>query len=120
MPERAAPNQRRDLKILWAAGTLVILILSLLPRDMMILDPPFSDKIAHFMAYGAVTWLGAMAASTIKRLVYLGLAMLALGILLEFAQAFVPGRTPELFDGLANALGVISGLGLTSFLRRQP
>ena len=112
-------RHRRGLKILWAAGTLIILILSLLPKDMIIPEPPFSDKIAHFLAYGAVTLVGAMAASTLKRRVYLGLAMLALGILLEFAQAFVPGRTPELLDGLANLGGVAGGILIAQWQRRR-
>ncbi len=112
-------RHRRGLKSLWALGTLIIIILSLLPKDMMIPEPPVSDKIGHFLAYGAVTWVGAMAASTLKRQVNLGLTMLALGILLEFAQAFVPGRTPEMFDGLANMFGVIAGLGLAYRLRRE-
>ena len=118
MLEGLRARHRRGLKSLWAAGTLIILILSLLPKDMIIPAAPFSDKIAHFLAYGAVTLVGAMAASTLKRRVYLGLAMLALGILLEFAQAFVPGRTPEMLDGVANMLGVFAGLGLAYGLRR--
>ena len=112
-------RHRRGLKKLWAAGTLLIVILSLLPKDMMIPEPPFSDKIGHFLAYGAVTWVGAMAASTSKRRVHLGLAMLALGVLLEFSQAFVPGRTPEMLDGVAGMFGVIAGLGLAYRLRRE-
>ncbi len=119
MLEGLRARHRRGLKSLWAAGTLIILILSLLPKDMMIPEPPLSDKIAHFLAYGAVTWVGAMAASTLKRRVYLGLAMLALGILLELAQAFVPGRSPEMLDGMANMFGVIAGLGLAFWLRRD-
>ncbi len=119
MLEGLSARHRRRLKRLWAAGTLIILILSLLPKDMMILELPFSDKIAHFLAYGAVTWVGAMAASTLKRRFYLVLAMLALGILLEFAQAFVPGRTPELLDGVANLGGVAGGILIAQWQRRR-
>ncbi len=119
MLEGLRARHRRGLKSLWAAGMLIILILSLLPKDMIIPEPPFSDKIAHFLAYGAVTLVGAMAASTLKRRIHLGLAMLALGILLEFTQAFVPGRTPEMLDGVANMFGVIAGLGLACWLCRE-
>jgi len=117
--ERLQARHRRGLKSLWAAGTLIILILSLLPKDIMIPEPPFSDKIAHFLAYGAVTWVGAIAASTFRRRVYLGLVMLALGILLEVAQAFVPGRTPEMFAGVANLGGVAGGIFLAQWQRRR-
>lgn len=119
MLEGLPARRRRGLKSLWAAGTLIILILSLLPKDMMVPEPPFSDKIAHFLAYGAVTWVGAMAASSTRRRVYLGLAMLALGILLEFAQAFVPGRTPEMLDGVANLGGVAGGILIAQWQRRR-
>ena len=98
--------------MLWAAGAFLILVLSLLPKDLMISELPLSDKIAHFLAYGAVSWLGAMAASTSRRRLYLALAMLGLGVLLELAQTWVLGRTPEMLDGLANTLGVMVGVGL--------
>ena len=84
----------------------------------MVPAPPLADKVGHFLAYAAVTWIGAMAASTTRRGLYLGLVMLALGIVLEFAQAYVPGRTPEMLDGAANMLGVMAGLGLAYRLRR--
>ena len=42
--------------------------------------------------------------------VALALCMILLGIGLEFAQAWSPGRTPDVFDALANACGVVCGL----------
>ena len=48
--------------------------------------------------------------------------MILLGALLDFAQNFVPGRTFDLYDILANTLGVIIGiaLGLLTRRLRQP
>lgn len=104
------------LKLSWAAGTLLITILSLLPKALMIPEPPLSDKIAHFLAYGAVTFIGVRAASTARRRLQLGIAMLALGITLELVQQIVPGRAPEFYDAAANALGVFAGIVLDRFI----
>jgi VanZ family protein len=40
------------------------------------------------------------------------------GICLEVTQAFIPGRTPEFLDVLANSLGVLFG-ALVYFLFRK-
>ncbi len=79
-------------------------------------DPPWFpnvDKLQHFTAYLVLTaWFGAL----LERPLYLSLvaAMLALGGGIELAQsAMALGRTADLADVFANALGVAAGLGVS-------
>lgn len=68
-----------------------------------------SDLLAHFLLFAV------MAASVIvfsrRRLHIVLLAVLSItnGVALEFAQAYVPGRTFDAADAIANILGGIVG-----------
>ena len=112
-------HRRGHLKALWAAGVMILLLISLLPKELLDVEPPFSDKILHFLAYLAVTLPGSLAASSVRRMLFVGFGMVLLGSFIEVLQNYVPGRSPELLDGLANLAGVVAGLALADWLRRQ-
>jgi SAM-dependent methyltransferase len=113
----------RGRKILWLATavyTAGLVAGSLLPSGEgplggwdAALTPDVQDAL-HLPAYaGLVILLSAALATHIRlttaRTAWIALACVGLGALLEFAQAFVPGRTCSLKDGLVNALGAILG-----------
>lgn len=97
-----------SLRVLWGLSVVLVAVLSLLPKAAPVVDFPQSDKVAHCLAYA---WLACLAASAWSgRAASVRVwAVLALGIGLEFAQAFVPGRFFSLLDIGANALGVVLG-----------
>ena len=70
---------------------------------------PSFDKVAHFGAYGllATLWVRAFAARWQPgRAAFLAWAVAAaFGVSDEFHQSFVPGRSTELADWLADACG---------------
>jgi hypothetical protein len=82
-------------------------------------DPALADKVAHFLAYGA---LGAMAAwahlalFSKRRITAVALALY--GVALEGLQGLGGVRTPELADAAANGLGALAGLGGAIILGR--
>jgi len=77
---------------------------------------PFKDKGIHFIEYGVLGALNSFALSrtlpTIKRTFT---AMFAIfltviwGVLDEIHQAFVPGRSSQIGDVLADSIGAIIG-----------
>ncbi len=72
------------------------------------------DKVAHFGVYGGLAFLAARGAhgygSTRLRAAVLGaLLAAAYGATDEVHQSFVPGRTMELLDLAADALGAAAG-----------
>lgn len=80
------------------------------------------DKVAHFGLYMVLG--AALARVRLIRVPQLPHALLiALGVLYgvsdEFHQSFVPGRTPDVRDWVADALGVLVGYGLFLRWRRQ-
>ncbi|MBR9922967.1 MAG: VanZ family protein [Bacteroidetes bacterium] len=75
------------------------------------------DKVIHFCMY-LVLGLNLMFASREKSGIWL-LWGAVLAILTEIAQSYIPGRGADLFDSLANTLGLVAAwLLYTRF--RQP
>jgi len=78
-----------------------------------------SDKLAHFLAYGALG--GAYILAEIRPLgarLWGLMGIVLYGLALEGAQEFVDGRQPDVFDALANSFGAFAGAASALFLVR--
>lgn len=93
------------------------------------LNWPFADKVEHFGIYGLLGFAIARALSggypgfarfsEFKRFILITTVLgAAYGILDEFHQSFVPGRSVDAFDVVADTLGAFSGSCL-AFLYRK-
>ena len=91
----------------WAiAAAIVWLSLTPSPPKM---DIDEGDKLGHFAAYGSLMfWFCLLYARECTRLAYAAL-WIAMGMALEFAQGETGYRSFEVFDMLANAIGVLIG-----------
>ena len=103
--------------IVWFISIGTVIYLSIIPRIELPFGFKWDDKVHHFLAY---LWLSALPFLGFRRL-KLGLTgavlMIPLGIGLEFAQHFVPGRFFSIFDMIINTIGVISGIFLVKHLK---
>ena len=109
---------RRTILALWAASVALVIYLSLSPKLEIPYDFNNADKVAHLLAY---LWLAALpffAFLTPKSALVGASCMVPLGIGLEFAQSYVPGRCFSVADMTANCLGVILGIGLVRSVKR--
>ncbi|MFO8240041.1 MAG: VanZ family protein [Dissulfuribacterales bacterium] len=70
------------------------------------------DKIVHFLAYFWLASLPFLGFDRMRHAAIAALLMIVLGIGLELAQAFVPGRQLSSMDMLANSTGVGAGIFL--------
>ena len=102
----------KSVALIYAA---LILIISSLPR---ITPPPlgfrFEDKVYHFLEYSIFSFLLFLAffkAKTdfFRKNVFLLSSLIGIAFAYsdEFHQRFVPGRSYDLFDFLADCLGVV-------------
>ena len=81
-------------------------------------DFAYSDKLGHFAAYGALMfWFSQLYKEKTTRICYAG-GFIAMGIGLEFLQGALGYRTYEVFDMLANTIGVLIGWALASSFPR--
>jgi VanZ family protein len=87
-----------------------------------------TDKLLHALAFGCLALLLARAARALlprrhprTRLVFAVLGASLFGALLEVCQSFVPYRSAEFLDWLADTLGAACAVGLLAlFLQLVP
>lgn len=94
---------------------------------MPIADVPFKDKGVHFVEYAGLGFLIMRACLlTWPRVPVLRVAMFAVGttvlwgLLDELHQAYVPNRSAEALDLLADALGAFVGVASAALAQRWP
>ena len=102
--------------LIWAG--LIVFATSLpssaLPRQL----GPF-DKVAHFSMYAVLAALVTVAVRNHafrKALVLIVLAVAAFGAVDEWHQRFIPGRSTEFADWVADSLGGLAGVITASLL----
>lgn len=99
--------------LLWAALIFRLSSVPVLPSP-----PGVSDKLAHAVTYGVLAGaclLGATGGQWRRigpRSVRLAIILAVIyGVSDEFHQSFVPGRTPDVLDVLADAVGAVVAVG---------
>ena len=119
-PRFGLPPETRCALILafWAILICCVVIGSLLPAASPVMVDigrlHINDKVMHFCAYLALSFLPVIGFQDRRRGIVAGLSMFLLGVLMEAGQHFSPGRAVELGDVIANGAGVSCGalLGL--------
>jgi VanZ family protein len=93
----------------WLLVGLVI-YLSLTPHPPEPLSFPGADKLEHAVAYGSLAlWFCQIYLSARSRTIMLAL-LIGLGIALEFVQGWTGYRDFEVWDMVADSVGVLFGL----------
>lgn len=119
---RPPPPRRRSRLWPWAAvlvwaGLLFWQSSSSGQGGLFELLPAGSDKLAHGLAY--LVFGGVAALATGSRSSGALLAVL-FGISDEIHQSYVPGRSPEIWDLVADSIGALIGAFLAPWLVRYP
>lgn len=113
MPKLTRKILKHKYKLLAVGYTLWLTVVSLSPlNDLNLPSFHFADKIVHFFLYFffILFWLLAYPKLWYKKF-FLFTGTVLLGIIIEFLQEYyVPNRTGDVFDALANTLGALSGL----------
>jgi VanZ family protein len=113
--------------VLWGP---VIIVMALIFSASSLSDPGappggMSDKAAHFLAYAALGAAlvralagGRASGMTVRRIALAILLATVYGASDEVHQMFVPGRTPDVMDLLADASGAAAGAVLVALAAR--
>ncbi len=113
-------SARNLLRLAWLAAFAMVVAGSLLPESsgpiQALEQVPVSDKLEHMAGYAALAFLPALHEGR-RRLVWMAIFAVAVGILIEFIQPSF-GRDFEIGDMVADAGGVAAGLLLAGLLRR--
>lgn len=118
VPLETMVSVRSALKVLFACSLVAVSILSLLPPNAEPSLSFLSDKLQHASAYAWLALIGAIAYSSRRAKMTLLVMLPIFGAAIELVQYFVPDRTPELADAIANLVGVLLGLALVLVARQ--
>ncbi|HEY0302056.1 MAG TPA: VanZ family protein [Rhizomicrobium sp.] len=80
-------------------------------RELAVVEVNIWDKALHFTAYAGLALMTTIAVRADRRALWWALGLILLGGVLEIVQAKT-GRDGDVFDEIANALGVLAGLGV--------
>ena len=96
------------IRILLAIALAVVVWASL--SQIHLPGPQNSDKVAHFIAYFGVAFLGLAGFRTPRNEILFIVFCFILGASMEYAQSFVPGRMMSWADMIANSLGIVGAV----------
>ena len=110
-PRIETPSFWAAAAVVWTACVLGMAISPMSKMDWVVAT--LTDKTLHGIAFaiGAFVWANALnriSAVFIVPVFVGGTISLAIGGLIELLQRFVPGRTPEFGDVLADIIGVLA------------
>ncbi len=118
MDQHARKTTRNNMLWLWApiAGYCILIFMGSAQHDLSPPDFPSSDKVAHFLEYSVLGLLWARAVThswphwTFRLLLMSTLFFTGCyGITDEWHQLYVPGRSSDWHDALADICGGTSG-----------
>lgn len=105
--------QKKYWKTALALWLIAMWVLSLM--HLQLPEVPSGDKWGHFISYGLLAWL-ACHVGWKKPQVWLFASLM--GVIVECVQYFVPWRSFELLDMLANSSGALLGVLLALLTQR--
>ncbi len=80
-------------------------------QDFAALEFHIWDKALHFTAYFGLSLMATVAVRADRRVLWWAAGLILLGGALEILQGMT-GRDADIYDELANTLGVLTGAGL--------
>lgn len=108
------------IKYLYYFSLTILLILYLFPGSLIgyffygdlgkqpnIVNNPFGTSINHFFYFSYLTALGFIYSQIEKKFINDLLFILSISIILELLHFFIPNRAFELYDLIANIVGVL-------------
>ncbi len=109
------PRYQPYWKVLFWLVFATLLFLTLTPQPQQPIKLQNIDKLFHFIAFAGFTALLKIAFQRLKRITIISLSI-ALGVLIEVIQYFIPNRGFSFADMLADALGALIGLALGIYI----
>jgi len=108
----------RAWRVLLMLLIVVVSYLALAPKPPTGVDLGW-DKLNHMMAFTALAFAASLGYPAPMRVRVLSLAgLLAFGGLIEILQLYVPGRSAEWGDLLADAIGIVLGVATAAAVLR--
>ena len=84
---------------------IIVLVATLTPGNGKIAGN-YLDKIVHFGIFAFMSYQALKSLVNKNKITEVIIWCIVVGLLTEIMQQFIPGRNMDLYDGLANTLGI--------------
>jgi VanZ family protein len=115
-----AASRPNGILLVWAGALLLAAWGELIPGSsapiMALSRTNVSDKLLHFGTYSVIAFIPAFGLG-FRTAIRCIVATELVGIGLEIVQRIVPDRSFDLYDVLANTMGVLAGIALAVAIR---
>lgn len=115
-----AASRPNGILLLWAGALLLAAWGELIPGGsapiMALSRTNVSDKVVHFGTYSVIAFIPAFGLG-LRTAIRCIVATELVGMGLEIVQRIVPDRSFDLYDVLANTMGVLAGTALAVAIR---
>lgn len=108
---------RQIFRLAFVSIAGLIIYLSLVPH-LPLPDLSNIDKVEHLLAYFALQLSGGIAFKRPASIWFVLIFCICLGLSMEIAQLYVPGREASMADMIANMLGIALALVTLAFRGR--
>src|SRR4051812_21956477 len=113
-------RQKLLLRLVWLLWLIAVIVGSLLPGNTTAMrainELHVNDKVQHYVGYALLGFLPALHERR-RTLTLLLLFSAVMGVLLEVGQLYSPERSLDVFDMVADFMGIVSGSLLGVALR---
>ncbi len=96
---------------LWAAAALSFFVISLIP-SLQLPSVHHADLVIHGAVYIVLAGIPVAMVDELRIAIAMSIFLGFVGMAVEVAQSYVPGRTASELDAMANWVGIMLGMAL--------
>jgi VanZ family protein len=93
----------------WFPAVIIVILILILTPSYGEFSINYIDKIVHFGLFLILTINACYKYRTYEKKIEAVIWIIFFGLVTEVIQQFIPGRDMDIYDGLADTLGVIFG-----------
>jgi len=105
-----------SIALFWVAGFALAVAFALMPNFNFFQGN--MDKLGHMGAFGFLMIWPALLLREARTIAIAAVTLFFLGIGIEWAQVYIPRRSPEIMDVVFNTMGLALGLSIATLINQ--
>ncbi len=112
------PSNYAKWQVIFWLNTVLLLFLTLSTPIKIGVNLPHADKVFHFLGFGAFSFFLFLGYSKFSTLINVTLSFI-LGLVVEIAQSYIPHRSFEALDLIADVCGSLVAVIFLTIMKKS-